>query len=74
MYRQPTPPQRGTTPGGARLLSSKQAAKYLAISERKLWQLSKDGRLPKVNFDHVVRYDPTDLENFILKAKEAQHE
>ena len=52
-----------------RLLSTKQAAKYLAISERKLWQLTKDNRVPAIKFDRLVRYDLVDLNNFIEKAK-----
>lgn len=52
-----------------RLMSTKQAAAYLAISERKLWQLTKDQRIPAVKFDRVVRYDPVDLDEFIAKAK-----
>ena len=53
----------------SRLLSTKAAAQYLAISERKLWQLSKDKRLPAVKFDRVVRYDVADLDDFIAQAK-----
>ena len=61
-----TPP---TTP---RLKPPKKAAAYLAISERKLWQLTKDGRIPAVKFDRVVRYDIADLDSFITAMKGGQ--
>jgi excisionase family DNA binding protein len=54
-----------------RLLTSRQAAARLAISERKLWNLSKEGRIPAVKFDRVVRYDVADLDVFIQAMKEA---
>ena len=61
-----------TPPTTTRLKPPKKAAAYLAISERKLWQLTKDGRIPAVKFDRVVRYDVSDLDDFIAKAKGVQ--
>ena len=58
-----------TTP---RLISTREAARYLAISEWKLWQLTKDGRIPAVKFDRVVRYDIADLDDFITAMKGGQ--
>jgi excisionase family DNA binding protein len=58
--------QQTTTP---RLLTPKQTAARLAISERKLWTLTHEGRIPAVKFDRVVRYDVTDLDNFIRAMK-----
>ena len=52
-----------------RLIKVRQAAQYLGISERKLWQLTKDRRVPAIKFDRVVRYDIADLDEFIAKAK-----
>ena len=52
-----------------RLIRTKTAADYLGISERKLWQLTKDSRLPAVRIDRVVRYDIGDLDAFIAAAK-----
>ena len=52
-----------------RLIKVRQAAQYLGISERKLWQLTKDRRMPAIKFDRVVRYDIADLDEFIAKAK-----
>lgn len=37
------------------------AARMLAISERKLWQLTKDGDIQVVNFGRSVRYRVDDL-------------
>ncbi len=53
-----------------RLITSKEAAKYLCISERTLWQLSKDGKIPIVRVKkRVVRYDIADLGAFIEQQK-----
>lgn len=52
-----------------RLIKVRQAAQYLGISERKLWQLTKDRRVPAIKFDRVVRYDIADLDDFIAQAK-----
>jgi excisionase family DNA binding protein len=54
-----------------RLLTARQAAAFLAISERKLWGLTQQGRIPAVRFDRVVRYDLNDLNSFIKAMKEA---
>jgi predicted DNA-binding transcriptional regulator AlpA len=54
-----------------RLLNARQAAAFLAISERKLWGLTQQGRIPAVKFDRVVRYDINDLNGFITAMKEA---
>lgn len=60
-----------TNPLPPKLNTPKTAAAYLAISERKLWQLTKDGRIPAVRFDRCVRYDIADLDSFIQTAKGA---
>jgi len=52
-----------------RLLTAKQAAAYLAISERKLWSITKENRIPVVKIDRSVRYDIGDLNLFIATAK-----
>lgn len=53
----------------ARLLTAKQSATYLAISERKLWSISKSGDIPTVRLGRCVRYDKADLDEFIQRAK-----
>ena len=52
-----------------RLLKSKQSAAYLAISERKLWAITKVGDIPVVRLGRAVRYDRRDLDAFIQRAK-----
>jgi len=52
-----------------RMLKSRQAAAYLGICERKLWQIEKEGRIPSVRIDRAVRFDIHDLDNFIRRAK-----
>ena len=52
-----------------KLMKSKQAAEYLCISERKLWDLSKSGRIQTVRIDRAVRFDIADLNLFINQLK-----
>ena len=52
-----------------KLMKSKQAAEYLCISERKLWDLQKSQRIPVVRIDRSVRFDHDDLDAFIANAK-----
>jgi len=52
-----------------RLIKSNQAAAYLGICARKLWQLTDDKRIPSVKFDRVLRYDIADLDAFIASMK-----
>ena len=52
-----------------RLLTSKETAAYLAICERKLWDMAKSGIIPAVRLGRAVRYDINDLNSFISKAK-----
>jgi len=54
---------------GHRLIKVKAAADYLAISERKLWDLSQNGIIPVVRLGRSTRYDLIDLDNFIEKMK-----
>jgi excisionase family DNA binding protein len=56
-----------TTP--AMLLTPRQAAHELQISERKLWSLTNDGQIKAVRFGRAVRYDRSDLEAAIRAAK-----
>lgn len=55
-----TPPQ---------LLRPSDAARVLAISPRKLWELTNRGELPAVRIGRAVRYDPCDLTAWIETAK-----
>lgn len=47
------------------LLTAREAAKALAVSERTLFNLTKAGRLPAVRIGTSVRYRPADLQSFI---------
>lgn len=53
----------------SKLLKSKQAAEYLCISERTLWNLQKSGKIKIVRMGRLIRFDPTDLDKFIEEAK-----
>lgn len=53
----------------ALLISPRQAAKLLSISERSLFTLTKSGVLPTVRIGRSVRYDPCDLRRWIESAK-----
>jgi excisionase family DNA binding protein len=50
-----------TTPFAPLLLKAKEAAQALAISERKLWELTNRGEIPKIVIGRAVRYFPEDL-------------
>jgi excisionase family DNA binding protein len=54
------------------LLTSRQAAKCLNISERTLWSRTKAGDIQAVRFGRSVRYDPADLRAWINSAKKSQ--
>ena len=51
------------------LLTPKQAAKALAISERTLWELARRGEIKRLKINSCVRYDVRDLESFIATKK-----
>lgn len=59
---------RTTTTG--RLLTIREAAARLGISERKLWDLTMPrGPLPCVRIGQSVRYVPDDLDEFIAAMR-----
>ena len=58
-----------TTPVPAMLLTPREAAAALCLSERKLWALTKAGQIRAVKFGRAVRYDRADLESAIRAAK-----
>jgi excisionase family DNA binding protein len=49
---------------GQLLLTSRQAAQALQISERKLWSMKASGEIPHVLLGRSVRY-PADLQQWI---------
>ena len=44
-------------------------ATLLGVSDRTVWQLVKDGKLPAVRFGGNVRIDPRDVDVFIEERK-----
>jgi predicted DNA-binding transcriptional regulator AlpA len=53
------------------LLKSRDAARAMSISERKLWSLTTSGEVRCVRIGRSVRYDPRDLRAWIDECKEA---
>lgn len=52
------------------LLSAKEAAKHLGVSQRTLWAISAPrGPLPVVRIGSRCLYDPVDLANYIDAQK-----
>lgn len=49
-----------------------EAAKYLACSERTIWNLIKAEKLPAVRFGKILRIERVDLDAFIAAAKGAK--
>lgn len=64
-------------PGGDRgesrpedaLLTPRQAADLLAVSERTLWTKTKEGQIPSVKIGRSVRYDRQDIREFVHRNK-----
>ncbi|MCE5279353.1 MAG: helix-turn-helix domain-containing protein [Planctomycetaceae bacterium] len=53
------------------LMVARDAAKFLCISQRKLWDLMNRGLVRAVRIDRAVRYDAADLRQFIEQRKAA---
>ena len=51
------------------LLTTREAADRLAVSERTLWDLTHRGDLACVRIGRSVRYDPADLTSWIVRQK-----
>jgi len=67
--KEPVMAAQHNTSIGSRLVKVKAAADYLAISERKLWDLSQNGTISVVRLGRSIRYDLIDLDSFIEKMK-----
>lgn len=59
----------GKLPAGMRpaALNEREAATYLAISPRKLWELASCGKVPCIRIGAAKRYRVTDLDAFLAK-------
>ena len=55
--------------GPMRLLTEKEAADFLHISPRKLWDLRVSGEIPHVRIGQCVRYSVDDLNDWIDSRK-----
>jgi excisionase family DNA binding protein len=53
------------------LLTPRDAAKRLCISQRKLWGLTKSGEVVAARIGRSVRYSPADLDEFIGRCRAA---
>lgn len=52
------------------LLTPQRAAEALAISPRKLWELTASGEVPHVRLGRCVRYPVDDLQRWIDEQKQ----
>ena len=55
--------------------TSREAAEMLAVSERTLWQLTRDGKVRARRFGRLVRYYKPDLISFMEQEDDdGQHQ
>lgn len=54
------------------LLTYREAAGVLGVTDRTVWTLVDRGDLPAVRFGRSVRIDPADLRAFINSAKQTE--
>lgn len=47
------------------LVNAATVAKWLAISERKLWQMKDDGTIPYVKIGKLIKYRSQDIQKWI---------
>lgn len=53
----------------AKLLTIKEVAERLAVSEPTIYRLINRGELPTVKIGRALRFDEADIEAYIRKAK-----
>lgn len=56
-------------PESPRLLTFREAAERLGMSERWVWERCADGTIPVVRLGRCVRIDPGDLEALVARSK-----
>lgn len=71
MKRHAPPPSSDPTNGLQPLLTSRETAEVLGVTDRTLRTLVRTGSLLAVRFGRSVRFDPADLRKFIDEAKRA---
>ena len=64
-----TPWTTPTPPPDRLLVTTRDAARMLALSDRTLWTLRQRGTLRAVLIGGAVRYDVADLRDFIARSK-----
>ena len=52
------------------LATPREAAQLLSVSERTLWTLTSDGKIPHVRIGRCKRYDRRDLDDWIQSQKQ----
>lgn len=62
-------PERDRSSPLPTLLRAREAAEMLAVSPRKLWELTNRGLVPCVRIGRAVRYDVRDLAAWIDEQK-----
>lgn len=50
---------------GTMLLKVKDVARIMSISERAVYRLAEERKLPSIKWDRSVRFDPVDVAKFI---------
>jgi len=53
----------------SRLFRGAEAAKYLNISPRHLWTLTKRGEIPRIKMGRIVRYDVNALAQYVSQRQ-----
>jgi excisionase family DNA binding protein len=53
-----------------RLLDAREAASYLSISRSKLYEWTRDERIPSIKIDHRRLFDLNDLDEFVEQLKQ----
>lgn len=63
--------KKNVEPMERRLMSYREAAGYLGISERGMKQLAAEGKIRKVQIGHRVLFDRSDVDGYVEKIKKA---
>lgn len=63
-------PSQDLEPRPEGLLTTKQAAAFLSISTRKLWELTNGRDIPCIRIGRAMRYAPDDLHAYISRQRQ----
>lgn len=70
----PVFPVNDAAPPSALLVNARDAAAMLALSPRKLWELTNCGAIPCVRIGRAVRYAVSDLRAFVDTSRGARRD